>query len=229
MTFSLEVTTRWSYKRVPLEIRKTVVRGTRSITSRRLAPVCYSQPQLRSKLPHDRPVNEEHFDRQRHNNRTHFFISFPLPPLPSPFDIHRYRFNRPVWLSLLSAVYFCFTPQHITRLTGFFTLCVCSRVLPARAPARQMGTKSRQRKVIFWIFMLFPMHKIACAINSFPSTCMSACWHDRFFFSLSEWHLILDDPTVRLIVRSATPRRRHIRIVYVEVGGNKILRDVIGL
>jgi len=64
------------------------------------------------------------------------------------------------------------TPQHITHLTGFYFVCVFPCYLPCR---RQMGTKSRQRKVIFEF-----SHKIACGINFFffSSTCMqSAWWH----------------------------------------------------
>lgn len=38
------------------------------------------------------------------------------------------------------------TPQRITHLTGFYFVCVFPCYLPCR---RQMGTKSRQRKVIF--------------------------------------------------------------------------------
>jgi len=71
-----------------------------------------------------------------------------------------------------SLFFFSFPPlfstlQHIIHLTGFYFVCVFPCYLPCR---RQMGTKSRQRKVIFEF-----SHKIACGINFFlSSTCMSA-------------------------------------------------------
>lgn len=71
------------------------------------------------------------------------------------------------------------TPQRITHLTGFYFVCVFPCYLLCR---RQMGTKSRQRKVIFEFSCFFYARLPAESIFPFfSSTCMSACWHDRDF------------------------------------------------
>lgn len=81
---------------------------------------------------------------------------------------------------------FLFPDTYYTSLTSFYFVCVFPCV-PAVCHW-QMGTKSRQRKVIFE-FSYF-LHKIACAINFFFSVNMHVGMLTWSFFS--EWHLILD-------------------------------------
>lgn len=172
--------------------------------------MCYLQPQLRVEVT--RPICQRRAFRSSTTQQSlHFFLYF-LPFFSSSLRYHHFRFNRRS--SLLSAVIYFYSATYYTS-NWFFTLCVCFRVT-CRVTDQQMGTKSRQRKVIFE-FSCFPC-KIACAINSFPSTCMSACWHDRFF---SEWHLILD-PYRASNCSLGNCRRDHIRNM---TGGNKNLDD----
>lgn len=149
-----------------------------------------------------------------------FSYSIPSSKRLFPVNCRFFRFS----FSLSSSFSF-FPPfsilQCITHLTGFYFVCVFPCYLPCR---RQMGTKSRQRKVIFFNFHVFHARLPAESVlflSFFFFVNVHVGMLTRSFFS--EWYL--HNPrvlTVCLITRS-----ENIFVNVFTAAGNKILIDIL--